>query len=147
VTDGFSTLLLNGLAVELHNAGIGTWNTTGIYTSGQTGITLGNVPPTPDRCITLTAYGVTDSPALSDSKIAVQVRCRWEGLDPRPVNDLADLVFALLHGKTTLALSTGVKVVQCRRHSQAPLGLDDANRWSNVQNFYLTVHRPSTNRT
>jgi hypothetical protein len=145
---GFQVNLLTGLAAYLAAGGIGaTWTTSGAYTPLQTGIVLGNVPQSPDRIITLTAYGVDDSPALSDSVLGVQVRCRWGGQDPRPVDDLADSIYNLLHGKTALTLSTGVTVVQCLRQSATTLGQDENGRWSNSSNYYVTAHRPSTNRT
>ena len=145
---GISTDLLTGLAVHIAAAGLGTWNASGdAYTPGQTGITLGTVPQTPDRCITLTAYPVGDDPALSDSTLGVQVRCRWTGQDPRPVDDLADQLFGLLHGLTALTLTTGVYIVQCLRRSGVGLGQDDNRRWETAQNFYIDVHRPSTHRT
>jgi hypothetical protein len=144
---GFSTDLLTGLAVYLAANSVGTWNTSGAYTVLETGIVLGNVPQTPDRIVTLTSYGVSDSPALSDSVLGVQVRTRWGGADPRPCDDLDDLIFNLLHGKTGLVLSTGVTIVQSLRHSASTLGQDGNSRWSNVSNYYLSVHRPSTNRT
>jgi hypothetical protein len=147
MTAGFHTDLLTGLAVYLQSAGIGTWNTTGAYTSGQTGIVLNHVPQSPDRAITLTAYGVDDSPSLSDSVVGVQVRCRWGGQDPRPVDDLSDSIYDLLHGKTAWELSTGITIVQCLRNSETSLGQDDNARWANASNYYLTVHRPSDNRT
>lgn len=148
MTTGFTTDLLVGLAEYLAAGGIGaTWNASGAYAAGDTGIVLGNVPQTPDRIITLTGYGVSDSPSLSDSVIGVQVRTRWGGQDPRPSDDLADSIFMLLHGKTQLVLATGVTIVQCQRQSFGTLGQDENARWEQVQNFYVTVHRPSTNRT
>lgn len=147
---GFQTDLLTGLAAYLQTGGVGTWNSSGAYTALQTGIVLGNVPQSPDRIITLTAYGVEDSPALSDSVIGVQVRCRWSGQDKRAVDDLADSIFALLHGKTNFTVGTSpadVRITQCLRQSAATLGQDQNNRWSNVQNFYCSVWRPSANRT
>jgi len=144
---GFNTDLLTGLAVYLQSNSIGTWNSSGIYTAQQTGIVLGNVPQSPDRIVTLTTYGVQDAPSLSDSVIGVQMRCRWSGSDPRLVDDLSDLIFNLLHGKLHLVLTTGVIIVQSLRQSAAPLGQDSNSRWSNVSNYYMSVHRPSTNRT
>ena len=144
---GFSTDVLTGLATYLAAGGLGaTYVTSGAYTTLQTGIVLGNVPQAPDRIITLSAYSVSDDPALSDSVLGVQIRCRWGGQDPRPVDDLADAIFNLLHGKTGLVLSTGVTIVQVLRHSATTLGQDSNARWSNVSNYYLTAHRPSTNR-
>lgn len=145
---GINTDLLTGLAVYLAAGGLGaTWNTSGAYTALQTGIVLGNIPEEPDRIITLRSYGVSEHPALSDSVLGVQVRCRWGGRDPRPVDDLQDLIFNLLHAKTNLTLSTGVNVVQSQWQSAGTLGQDGKFRWSNVANYHLSVHRPSTNRT
>jgi hypothetical protein len=142
----FTTNLLTGLAVYLAAHSIGTWSPTGAYTVLQTGIILGNIPQSPDRIVALAAYPVSDSPSLSDSVIGVQIKCRWGGADPRPVDDLADSIFSLLHGSQQIALSTGVTIVQCRRNSGAPLGMDVNERWSNVANYYVTVLRPSANR-
>jgi hypothetical protein len=145
---GFQTDLLTGLAVYLAAGGIGaTWNTSGAYTALQTGIVLRTVPQAPDRCITLSTYGVDDDPALSDSTLGIQVRCRWNGPDPRPVDDLDDAVFNLLHGKTGLTLSTGIVIVQLLRQSAGSLGQDANGRWSTTSNYYATAWRPSTNRT
>ena len=144
---GFQTDLLTGHAVLLAAAGLGTWNTTGVYTTTQTGIVLGTVPQGPDRIVTLSAYGVSDKAQLSDSIIGLQVRCRWGGQDPRYADDLADSIFAYLQGKENYTLSTGIRVVLCERNSgPVSLGQDENRRWANVQNFYLNVHRPSTNR-
>jgi len=144
---GFQTNLLTGLAAYLAAGGLGaTWSTSGAYTALQTGIVLGAIPQAPDRVIALSAYGVSDSPGLSDSVIGVQVRCRWENADPRPVDDLQDTIFNLLHGVNGVTLSTGVYVVIATRKSAATLGQDQNGRWSNVANYYLSVHRPSTHR-
>lgn len=150
MADGFQTRLLKGLAVFLDaDATLGaTWNIAGAYTANQTGIFLRKVPQSPDRVITLSTYGIGDDPSLSDSQLAVQVRCRWGGQDPGPVDDLADAIFDLLDSKIAWTLSTGVMIVQCLRQSgPVSLGQDTNGRWSNSQNFYMTVHRPSTNRT
>jgi len=147
---GFSVNLLTGLAALLQTAGLGTWNTSGVYTTTQTGIVLGTIPQGPDRIITLTAYGVSDDPSLSTSVVGVQVRCRWGGADPRLVEDLSDSIYMFLHGKTDFTVGTGaaaVRVVQCLRQSgPVSLGQDQNLRWSTSSNFYLTAHRPSTNR-
>jgi hypothetical protein len=147
---GFKTDLLTGLAAWLALPANGlqaTYLTTGAYTALQTGIVLGELRPTPDRQIALTAYAVTDDPALSDSVLGVQVISRWGGRDPRPSDDLDDAVFGLLHGRQRLVLSTGVTIVQIMRVSGAPLGWDENQRRSVSSNYYVTVHRASTNRT
>ena len=143
---GYRTDLLTGLARHLAAEGIGTWNPDGVYTPAQTGVVLGAVPPAPDRIITLTGYGVTDDLVHADTITGIQVRCRWAGRDPRPVDDLADLVFDLWHGAGPLTLPTGVRVLQLERRSSASLGTDDNGRWSRSDNYYATTHRPSPHR-
>lgn len=145
---GFTSDLLTGLAAYLHAAAIGTYKASGAYAATDTAIVLGDIPQDPDNVITLGAYGVSDDVSLSDSVIGVQVRCRAAGADPCPADDMADGIFDLLHGATNLTLAGGVRLVQCLLHSgPASLGQDANGRWSCVQNFYCTVHRPSTNRT
>jgi len=144
---GFHTNLLTGLATALAAGGLGaTYNTSGGYTALQTGIVLGRIPQSPNRIIALTSYDVDEHPALSDSITGVQVRCRWEGQDPRPVEDLQDLIFNLLQGKENFLLGT-VFVVLCLHQSAATLGQDENERWSNVANYYLHCHRPSAHRS
>lgn len=144
--------LLRGLAMHLQANGIGVWKESGSYSAAEIGITLHAVPQQPDGIITLSAYGVDDDPALSDSIEGVQVRVRRGGANPTPTNDLADRIFNLLHGAHDFRLPSpdddpGVWVVQCLRRSHVSGGQDQNNRWSDLQNFYITVHYPSANRT
>jgi len=141
----FTGDLLNGLAQVLADGGAGTYRAAGAYAAGETAIVFGAMPQTPDRAIVLTTYTVTDDASLSDSVIGLQVRCRG-GADPHDVEDVAGTVFGLLHGRTALQAGT-VHVVQALHQSGAPLGRDDSNRWERSENYYLTVHRPSTYRT
>lgn len=146
---GFESNLLTGLAVLIAAGSIeATYNTSGVYTSLQTGIVLGSIPQSPDRVITLTVYGSDDNPALSDSEVSVQVRCRAQGADKRLVDNLESAIFNLLQNRRDLTLSTGVKVGQIHRVSgPASLGQDSGSRWSTSSNYAVSVHRPSANRT
>jgi len=149
LASGFESNLLTGLAVYLAAGSIeATWNTGGSYTALQTGIVLGNIPQSPDRIITLTVYDADDDPALSDSTVRVQVRCRAQGADKRLVDDLDAAIFNLLQNKLDVTLSTGVRVGQIHRTSgPASLGQDGNSRWSVSSNYAVSVHRPSANRT
>lgn len=144
---GYQTNLLTGFAVLLNVASVGTWNASGAYTSGQTGIALRVIPQSPDSIIALTTYSVTDDPSLSDTVTGLQVLTRKGGQDPRTVDDLADDIFDQLHGLHDVLLSTGIHVVQCLHRSGTPLPEDDLHRWSRSDNYYVTTHRPSPNRT
>lgn len=149
MTSGFSTLLLEGLATHLAAGSIGaTYRTSGVYDVLELGIVLGSVPQAPDRVITLTAYDSEENPALSDSRMRVQVRCRAEGADKRKVDDIDDAIFDLLQNRLDLTLSTGVKVGQIHKVSgPTSLGQDENHRWSLSSNYLVSAWRPSANRT
>jgi hypothetical protein len=143
----FMNSLLTGCAELLAAADIGIWKPSGVYEADDTGIVLGTIPQQPDRIVALMTYGVADDPVFADSIVGLQVRCRWGGQDPRLVEDLADVIFSLLHSSTHVTLSTGVRVVQCQRQSgPVSLGQDQSQRWSNSSNYYLWVWRPAANR-
>lgn len=143
---GFESNLLSGIADLLVTAGLGTYNTTGAYTATQTGIVFDAVPQSPDNVITLSDYPVKDDPTLSDSVIAVQVRTRCAGQDPRPVKDLDGAIFDALHGLEGVDLASGVHLVSLYRRSGVSLGQDGNLRWMRSSNYYATVWRPSTHR-
>jgi hypothetical protein len=63
------------------------------------------------------------------------------------VTDLDDFIYNLIHGLTNVTLSTNVKIVQCLQNNSILLGQDVDSRWESVANYYVTVHRPSANRT
>lgn len=144
---GYQTNLLTGVAELLAAASVGAWNPTGVYDGSDTAIVIKTIPETPDSVIALSAYPVSSDPALSDTVTGLQVLTRGAGQDPRPVDDLADLIFDQLQGLHDLTLSTGVRVVQSLHHGGGSLGQDDLHRWSRSDNYYLTTHRPSPNRT
>lgn len=144
---GTTTDLLAGIAADLLNgyAGI-TYRAAGDYTAGQLGVVFDVVPAGLPDVVTLSTYPVSDAPAMSDSMVGVQVRTRRDGRDPRPVVDLDDAIFDVLHGFTG-TLSTGVTVVSCLRRNGASLGQDENDRWMRSSNYYALIHRPSPNRT
>ncbi len=139
-------LFLKGVAEHLAAAGVGVWRETGAYQAGETGIVIAARPQEPADVVSLSAYGVDDDPSLSDSVLGLQVWCRRAGAHPGPVADTADVVFDLLHGATNVDLPGGLRIVQCVRRSQVGGGQDANGRWSDIQNFYVTVHYPSTHR-
>lgn len=141
----FTGDLLNGLAQYLDDAGVGTYRPAGAYAEGETAIVFAAMPPDPDRAIVLSDYPVTDDPSLSDSVIGIQIRTRG-GVDPHDVTSISDALFDLLHGANAISFGP-VHVVEIFRNSGIPMGRDENNRWEHSDNYYATVHRPSTNRT
>lgn len=143
----FTTDLLAGVAQLLEDEGVATWNPAGAYPAdARRPIMMGVVPSGPDEVLTLTAYGITDDPSLSDSVHGMQVRGR-AGRDPRTVDALLDDVFDVLHGLHGVDLPGGIRLELALRRSWTPLGADDNSRHERSDNYALTVHRPSPNRT
>jgi hypothetical protein len=124
---------------------IGEWG--GPFSLTDTGIVDGGLPSTPENAIALASYSISDDPTNSDSVIGLQVTVRAKGQDPRPTGRMTSKVYDQLHGMTSVRLPGGVYVVQCYRQSWTSLGQDENNRWREVSNFYVTVHRPSKFRT
>ncbi|MER7363277.1 minor capsid protein [Nonomuraea wenchangensis] len=144
----FSRDLLTGLSVLLAEAGVGDWDPVGAYTASHRAITLGGLPSKPDEAISLAIYGTGtggDDPEQSDSTVLVQVRARTAS-DPRMAGDYADAVFATLHGRSNLTLSTGVVVLLIRRTIVAALGRDSSGRWERPDSYELMVVWPTPHR-
>lgn len=141
---GFTTDLLEGLAEYLAANGIGLWQPAAPYAPDDTAIVIGAQPAAPDRCVTLTAYPVTDMVGLADVTVGIQIRCR-AGRDPAEVTDLDDEIFALLHG-TDGHVWGGVDVVQIYRQSGAPMGRDGSDREERSSNYYADAMRPTASR-
>ncbi|MFD4483358.1 minor capsid protein, partial [Streptomyces sp. NPDC058471] len=95
--------------------------------------------PSPDRCICLSAYPVTDSPVLTDTTTDVQV-CTRASSDPREVDALDDAVREALHGSGPHRFGAA-QVQLVFRVSAAPIGADSAGRWERTSNFYVRAHR------
>lgn len=142
---GYQTDLVAGLASILADAGAGTWSPTGTYAATDTAITIRAMPATPDACITLSPYAVSDDAYTADSVTGVQVMMRTGETDPRTTDDLCDAVFAVLHGIYAADVG-GVPVQSVARHSSLSLGRDDLNRWVTSDNYYVTALHPAPHR-
>lgn len=138
---GHTTSLLTGLAELLADEGVGVWRPTGVYTTGEVGITVTAVPDTPDQIIALTPYDVDSTSGTQDLVQGVQMRFR-AGPDPRTVIDREDRVFELLHMRAHTRLG-GVLVNLMWRQSQAWIGADGRGRQELTANYYLRVSRPA----
>jgi hypothetical protein len=117
---------------------------TVVYAEGETGISIDVWPEVPGDSVTLTDYTVSDDPTLSDSVVGVQVTIRSVSRD-RVKYISADL-FDLFHNAPRGMLGT-VTLVAAWRSSGTNLGQDSNDRLGRTENYYLTVHRPSSNRT
>ena len=147
MSDGFSTLLIKGIAQLLATASVGTWRSDGTaYQATETAIFLKQIAEQPDSAIAISTYPGTDDPTLSDSVLGIQILTRAAGESSTPVDDLADSIFTQLHGLHDITLTTGIRVNQALRRSWASLGQDTDLRWMRSDNYYFTLWRPSLNR-
>lgn len=142
----FTKNLLTGLALDLVAGGIGVYRATGKYEPSETGIVIGYFPDQPSNIIALTPYGV-DASAAGDDIQGVQARVRKDGQDPRPVLDLADLIYERWHMRDHATLPGGVATTLITWKSSTSGGRDASGRNSLIQNFYVQhprviPHRP-----
>lgn len=94
--------------------------------------------------VTLATYAVSDDPTLSDSVLGLQVTIRSR--DFGKVLDISADVFNRFHGRPRSMLGA-ITLVSASRQSATRLGQDGSNRLGRSENYYLTIHRPSTYRT
>lgn len=141
----WTTDLLTAIAERLAAQGVGVWRPpAGPYTAGETAITFGRLPATPDRAIALAAYGVdqfADDPVNTDGTQGVQLRLRGT-TDPRVVDQIADAAFDALQGWQNPAAG----ILLATRRINAAMGVDGNQRWERADSYHLLVHRPSTLR-
>lgn len=147
--DQLDVQLCLGLIGHLQALELLTWQPTGAYPAGFTGVAtyLLRVPTGPDRLATFSPYQVADDPDQAMSTIGVQVRTRWAGSDARAVLNYSGAIFDELHGLGPVTLPNGVRISQCLRRSSVSMGQDTSQRWSWADNYYVDVDRPSSNRS
>lgn len=142
----FSNDIVAGIAQLLEDAGVGTWQTSGVYASGTDRPIFTQEPPDDiHRVIVVAHYPVTQYARTRDSVEGVQVRNRGTVGDPRPANDDADAIRATLDGLQHVTLGA-VRASLIEWRSGAPLGQDSTRRWETVQNFHIYTARPGANR-
>lgn len=144
--EGWTSLLLAGIAQRLHTAGVGTWRATGTYEPSETAIVIRGIPDAPDKVITIADYPVgTSIKGMQDHTIGVQCRIRGT-TDPRVCSDIGDAIFAELDSLGMATLNT-IAVVDMWRQSYTSLGQDAQRRWEASHNYYVEAMRASTTRT
>jgi len=133
--------LLDGIAQELATAGVATYAAT--YTAGQTGVFFKHLPANPDRAIAITPYFASDDVKTTASAVRVQFSMRGNTNDAMDVDDLADAVFAAIHGMEHKQYGT-CHVVQALRVSSIALGNDEARRAERSDNYQFDINTPNT---
>lgn len=134
----YTSALTAGLAQLIAGAGLAIYRESGMYEPDEHGITVGVMPAEPDRAMAITPYPVDDN-SLTDAITALQIRTR-AGRDPRPLLDLSDGLFSLLHNREHFDVG-GIHVALCWRQSEAWIGQDDHGRMERTANYYLRTTR------
>lgn len=136
--------ILDGIAQLLAGAGLGlTFNSAGVYTTGQTGIFMMTMPDAPDRCVTLNLVDRADDPTMPLGEKMLQVRGRGNRNDPLDVGELLDPIFDVLHGRTNLTVG-GQTIIQILRRVSAPMGSDSLHRSERADQYYMDVDAAPT---
>lgn len=142
---GWTGDLLAGVAQYAEDAGIAVWQPSGAYPADTVWpIYVNAMPPSPDRVVVFTPYGMRDDAGLTDTVQGLQLRFRGDK-DPRTATDEADAFFDRLHGAEGLDLG-GIHVVLIQRMSSTPLGPDANGRHEVSHNYAVTARRPSQHR-
>lgn len=139
--------LMAGVAQLLEDAGVGTWQESGVYAADAVRpIYIRAMPASPHRLITVSHYPVSQTAWTSDTVEGIQIRTRGPADDPRPADDDADAVRAALDGLEHVVVG-GHHVSLIVWQSGAVMGQDDNRRWEMSQNFYLHTRRSRRNTT
>lgn len=117
---------------------------TKAYSGERPAIVLETYPEGVDDVVTLTAYPVANDVGDGSSDV-VGVQAMIRSRDRATVRALNAGIFDALHGRRGGMLGT-VRLVSARRASGTNVGQDADGRLVRSENYYLTVHRPSTHR-
>lgn len=135
------TDLITGAATALSS--VGTWSTLFAYQPYDTGIVVETMPATPDRCIALTVFPMTESPIDTTARWVLQVKTRGLPNSPMDALTLRGAVKDALNGLTDLTWGdTGVS--QVIFYTSFPVGLDDSVRLQHVTKFWIDVDQAPT---
>ena len=135
-----------GVAQLLAAANVGTFRSSGVYSTGETGIIFKIMPDgtnVPDRVIVLNAFILTADVSIPFDRYLLQVALRGVRNNPLDVDDLGDAVNDTLHGLTaqTLGASTGVQIIFS---SSVPMGEDSLTRSIRADKYFIDLSVPPT---
>lgn len=128
------------VALRLQEVGVGTFKPTGVYSAGETGITLKAVPQSPDRIVAISIYAIDEDPDPTDPRRTYSVQLRFRaGTNPTDVDDIADAAYQALsvdHQEWGT-----VRVNRCYRTVMAPLGMDANGRQERADSYRIVTQR------
>lgn len=137
------TDLVRGLAQRLATAGIGTWSLVTAYTPGQVGIYEDEPGPDVVEAITIATYPVAD-PVDATSVIGIQFRIR--SASAATIRDRADAIFGSIHALWGVTFGACRAQQILRRSASTPAPRTPGGPLIRTDNYYATIHHPTTNR-
>jgi hypothetical protein len=141
---GWESDLLIGLAQHLDNLGVGTYRDDGTaYLASETAIVFGELPPSPDRCITLNLYSAGDAATENLSSPRINVKLRGSPNNTLDVSDLGTAVFEALQGLTHQDYGSA-HLAQIGRVSSMPFEIDANRRHVRSDSYRTDTNTPST---
>lgn len=136
--------LLDGLIGTLVAAGIGVYATPpAVYAATDTALVLGRTPTTPDRCVVLNDYPLSDNPSLPMGEVGVQFKMRGLPNSIRDAMRLRDSIYVALNGLEHQQYGTA-HANHIYRFTSVPPGQDDSNRFVYIDSYHVDVDYPST---
>lgn len=147
IVSTFELELLRGfarVAVEETSLGLAYREGDAVYEDTEVGIYTDTYPEHPADTVALHDYTVSDDPSLSDSVMGVQVQIR--AATSARLREISSALFDLFQGRQAGMLGT-IRLVMSARTSGTNVGQDSGGRLGRIENYYLTVHRPSPHRS
>lgn len=134
IYDSFDVAVAEGVAGLLSH--FGTWGDT--VSSADIALTY-RVLPKSGHAVAISPYAGVDSPrADGTTEQYVQLRIRGDNVNPRACDELSELCFQALHGRTWCKIGPELILSDCRRVSQSapvPVG----TTWEGVSNYVLLL--------
>lgn len=128
--DGIAAMMVAGVAGT-------SYTPSGVTVSG--GITVKNLPSTPDKITALNVVIQGDDVTMPRSQVMVQLRARGLPNDPIGPDEMLDAFKEILHGTSNLVMGA-TTVIQMNRRIRVPMGMDLASkRWESIDQYYLDV--------
>lgn len=136
--------LYHGFGQWLHDQGVAVYEPNGMYDpdTALPAVIVGDLPDTPNAVIGLTVYDEnTSRGGRGTPDLYLQIRFRLPGLDPRPVDKVADNLSDILHDKSDITLPGGVPVLHAYRTIRGPTWKDDSGkRRERPDSYRLTLN-------
>lgn len=142
----FLTNVRRGVAeiTAAESGGVLKFSPAGEYLPTDAGLYSVLLPEHPDTAVAITLYPVSDLSTDGDAILGCQFMMRSSSIST--LDAIEDAIASSWTRRPNDKLA-GETLVMSKFASGASLGQDSNDRLRRSANFYLTIHRPNTNRT